>query len=148
MWPSTASASRRGGARPSVRFPGGGGAILTDSTGAIVTVDGVDKAAGALAFSKFVDSGSDVTFAYQSPVASSVSGKRYRWDTTTCAATTQTGTLSNVLSAKSVTGNYVAQYSVSFTAAGGAILTDSTGAIVTVDGVDKAAGALAFSKFV
>src|SRR5207244_8864627 len=64
----------------------------------------------------------------------------HRWDTTTGDASTQTGTLSNVTSGKSVTGNYVAQYKVSFTAAGGSILSDSTGTVVTVDGSDMGSG--------
>jgi hypothetical protein len=122
-------------------------AIGGDSTGTVVTVDGTDKSAAQLSppFTKFVDAGATVTYDYKSPVASTVAGKRYRWDTTTGNASAQSGSVL-VNAPKSVTGNYLTQFRVRYDQSGITLAT-GTNTIVTVDGAPKMKSDVPFDKW-
>ncbi|MFY9607973.1 MAG: kelch repeat-containing protein, partial [Blastocatellia bacterium] len=115
--------------------------LTADATGTVVTVDAVAKTFADLAFSKFVDVGATVNYAYNNPVTSSVSGKQYRLDSVTGPTT---GYI--VSGANTITGTYVAQFLQTFTHTG--LTADATGTVVTVDAVAKTFADLAFSKFV
>jgi len=112
-----------------------------DSTGIVVTVDASPKTVGDLPFSKWVDSGSSVTYSYSSIVSSTVSGKRYRLNSVTGPASPIT-----VTSAITVTGNYVTQYSVTFAQTG--LDSSATGNVVTVNGGGKTFGDLPYTHWV
>jgi len=77
----------------------------TDASGIVVTVDGSAKYFADLPFSKWVDSGTSVSYIYEAIVSSSIAEKRYRLDTVT-------GPPSPIIvtSPITVTGNYVTQY--------------------------------------
>src|SRR6185369_9253781 len=115
--------------------------LTADATGTVVTVDAAAKTFADLAFSKFVDSGTAVTYSYNDPVTSSVTGKQYRRSSVTGPASGYT-----VSAANTITGNYVAQFLQTFQQTG--LTADATGTVVTVDTVAKSFGDLAFSKFV
>src|SRR5439155_1690617 len=118
-----------------------------DGTGTVVTVDASAKTAANLPFSKFVDSGSTVTYGYTSPVTTADATKQYRWLSTTGLSQTAQNNTFTVTAAGTVTGTYVAQYKVTFDASA-KVKAERTATIVTVDGSGQAAGALPFSKFV
>src|SRR5439155_10941 len=104
--------------------------IGTDTgTNTVVTVDGSPKSAGVLSFSKFVDVGATVTYAYSTPVSTSpVSTKQYRLFSTSGPASGFT-----VSGAATVTGTYVTQYQVTFAQTG--IGTDTgTNPVLTLGG--------------
>src|SRR5213076_394955 len=118
-----------------------------DGTGTVVTVDASAKTAVNLPFSKFVDSGSTVTYGYTSPVTTADATKQYRWPSTTGLSQTAQNNTFTVSGAGTVTGTYVAQYQVTFEASANA-KGDGTGTVVTVDASAKTAANLPFSKFV
>jgi PKD repeat protein len=104
--------------------------LSSDAAGTIVTVDGSSKTFGVLPYMKWVDSGSLVNYAYTSIVSSSTPGKRYRLN----SVTGPTSPI-NVASAVTATGNYVTQYSVTFTQTG--LDSSATGTVATVDSGGK-----------
>src|SRR4029078_12836214 len=61
--------------------------LTADATGTVVTVDAAAKTFADLAFSKFVDAGATVSYSFNDPVTSSVSGKQYRLDSVTGPST-------------------------------------------------------------
>ena len=105
--------------------------VLGDSSATVVMVVGSAKASGVLPFTTgWIDSGSTVTWAFSSLVASvaDASGTRYSWSSTTgLVQSGQSGTLT-VLAAGTVTGTYTTQYKVTFTASS----LDSDAGSVTV----------------
>ena len=115
--------------------------IGVDSTGTVVTVAASAKTAADLPFSDWFDSGSSVTYSYTDPVASSVSGKRYKLTTPSPTPASPI----TVLAAATVTGTYKIQYQVTFTQSG--LGGDSTGTVVTVAASAKTAGDLPFSDW-
>ena len=82
--------------------------LLADATGTVVSVDSVNKSFGDLPFTKYVDDGATVTYTFNNPVTSSITGKRYRLDSVSGPTTGYT-----VSGASTVTGNYVTQYQLS-----------------------------------
>jgi len=82
--------------------------LAADATGTVVTVDGDAKTLAMLPFNKYVDDGATVTYAFNNPVSSSITGKRYRLDSVSGPTTGYT-----VSGASTVTGNYVIQYQLS-----------------------------------
>ena len=115
--------------------------INGDSTGTVVTVAGSPKMAGALPFSDWFDSGSSVAYVYSTPVASTVTGKRYTLTTPTPAPASPITVSGSV----TVTGTYKIQYQITFAQSG--IGGDSTGTVVTVAGSPKTAAALPFTDW-
>ena len=96
------------------------------ATGAVATVNGDTKEVTDLPFSLWVDSGSSVTYSYNSIVLSTVAGKRFN-------LTSVSGPASpiGVTSAATVTGNYCVQYYITFDQTG--VESVFTGTIVTID---------------
>ena len=72
----------------------------------------------------WVDSGATVTYSFVNPVTSSVTGKQYR-----LGSVTGIGSPITVSGASTVTGNYVAQYKVTFSSSG--LGGDATGNMVS-----------------
>src|SRR5678815_1527575 len=115
--------------------------LTADATGTVVTVDTAAKTFTDLAFTKFVDSGATVTYSYNDPVTSSVTGKQYRRSSVTGPASGYT-----VAGANTITGNYVAQFLQTFQQTG--LAAGASGTVATVDAVAKTFADLAFSKYV
>ena len=100
------------------------------ATGTVVTVNGSAKTYADLPYALWVDSGGSVSYSYSSPVSSTTSGKRFRLSTVTGPASPIT-----VSGSTTVTGNYVLQYSVTFSQSG--LDSSATGTVVTVNTVLK-----------
>ena len=115
--------------------------LSLDSTGTVVTVDGTAKALSDMPYMKWVDSGSSVTYSYNSQVTSSITGKRYRLNIVTGPTSPIT-----VTGPATLTGNYVKQYQVTFAQSG--LDSTATGTVVTVDGSAKSYGNLPYSLWV
>ena len=79
--------------------------LTSDATGTVVTVDSIGKTYSDLPYSVWVDEGSTLNYAYQSPVSSSVSGKRFSLINVTGPSSPIT-----VNADTTVTGNYKTQY--------------------------------------
>jgi hypothetical protein len=88
--------------------------LTADATGTVVTVDSIAKTFADLTFTKYVDSGTTVSYSFTNPVTSSVTGKQYRLDATTGPATGYT-----VSAANTITGTYVAQYKLTLAVTAG-----------------------------
>ena len=87
-----------------------------------------------------VASGTNVSYSYISPVASTTATKQYRWSSTsgTGSASTQTAQSGGPFVANAtstVTATYGAQHQQTFTHSG--LAADATGSVVTVDGSPK-----------
>ncbi|MGA2768862.1 MAG: S8 family serine peptidase [Candidatus Bathyarchaeia archaeon] len=95
--------------------------LSSDATSTLVTVNGNAKAFGDLPFTLWVDSGSSVTYSYNSPVSSTVLGKRFRLDSVTGPVSPIT-----VSAPTAIAGNYKTQYHLT-------VRTDPTG-IATIPG--------------
>ena len=108
------------------------------ATGTVVTVNGSGKSFSSLPYSFWVDSGNSVTYSYNSLVSTSYSNKRFRLNTVTGPTSPFT-----VTGSTTVTGNYVTQYSLTFTQSN--LDSSATGTIVTVNGSSKAYGDLPFT---
>ena len=113
----------------------------SSATGTVVTANGNTKVFGDLPYTAWFDSGSSVTYSYTSTVSSSTGGKRFRLNTVGGPSSPIT-----VSGSTTVTGNYVAQYSVTFTHTGLAL--DAVGTVVVVDGTAKAFGDLPYVLWV
>jgi len=100
------------------------------ATGTVVTVNGDAKTYVQLTYTIWANSGSTVTYSYNDPVPSSVSGKRFRLDSVS-------GPISPITVSESttVTGNYVTQFSVTFSQTG--LDATATGTVVTINGSPK-----------
>jgi len=100
------------------------------ATGTVVTVDTGGMQYGSLPYSKWVNNGATVIYAYTNPVSSSTTGKRFN-------LTSITGSSSPVVvtSSITVTGNYVVQWQITFTHSG--LDASATGIVVTLDGNTK-----------
>src|SRR5207244_7161504 len=103
-----------------------------DGSGTIWTVDVSGMTFASLPFSKFVDSGSTVTYGYTSPVTTADATKQYRWLSTTGLSQTAQNNTFTVSAAGTVTGTYVTQCKVTFDASANA-KGDGTATVVTVD---------------
>jgi len=95
--------------------------LSSDTTGTVVTVNGNTKSFSDLPFTLWVNSDSSVTYSYNSPVSSTVTGKRFKLVSVTGPASPITVTGSAI-----ATGNYKTQYYLTVT-------TDPTG-IATIAG--------------
>jgi serine protease AprX len=95
--------------------------LSSDATGTVVIVNGITKSFVDLPLTSWVDTGSSVTYSYDSPVSSTISGKRFRLDSVTGAASPIT-----VSAPVTVAGNYKTQYYLT-------VRTDPTG-IATIPG--------------
>jgi hypothetical protein len=119
--------------------------LTADASGTVVVVDSASQTFAGLPFSKFVDQGAMVGYAYTNPVGSTVVGKRYR-----LASVSGPGTGYVVSGANTVTGNYTPQWQLTFTASGLPIGGDSvtgSNAVVSVASSSKSAGNLPFSDW-
>jgi hypothetical protein len=123
--------------------------VKGDSTATIVTVGGNAKTSADLPFPTFVDDGGSIAFSYASNVASTAAPttKRYRWDSTSGLSQTLQSNTITVSGAGTVTGDYKAQFQVSFDASNN-VKGDSTATIVTVGGNAKTSADLPFPTFV
>ena len=83
-----------------------------------------------------IPSGTTISYVYYSPLASTTVGKQYRWETTsgTGSAAGQTGQSGSfpLTSNSTVTGNYKAQFNITFAQSG--VGVDFTGTVVIIDG--------------
>jgi len=113
----------------------------SSATGTVVTVNGTPISYGSLPYSKWVNNGASVTYAYTGPVSSSTAGKRFQ-----LASTSGPSSPITVTSTVTVTGNYVIQWQITFTQTG--LDSSATGTVVTIDGVTKTYSDLSFSKWV
>ena len=104
--------------------------LSSDATGTIVTVNGNAKTLSNLPYILWVDSGTSVTYSCGSLIASTQTGKQYRLSTVTGPTSPIT-----VTGASTVTGNYVVQYSITFSQTG--LDSTATGTIVSVNGNGK-----------
>jgi hypothetical protein len=111
--------------------------LSSDATGTVVTADGSAKTLSQLPFTKWVDSGSTVTYSYTTPVSSSISGKRYRLNGVSGPSSPIT-----VNAAANVTGNYVTQCQVTFAQTG--LDSSATGTVVTINGAPKTYSSLPY----
>jgi len=101
------------------------------ATGTVVTVNGDAKTYSMLPNSTWFDSGSNITYSYNSPISSSTGGKRFRLNNVTGPSSPIT-----VSGATNVTANYIAQYLVTFNQTG--LNSNATSTVVTVNGTAKA----------
>jgi hypothetical protein len=81
------------------------------ASGTVVTVNSTGKVYGDLPYKIWVDTGGSVTYSYNSPVSSSVSGKRF-----VLISVTGPASPINVIGSLTVTGNYKTQYQITVTA--------------------------------
>jgi Galactose oxidase, central domain/Divergent InlB B-repeat domain len=98
-----------------------------------------------------IASGTNVSYSYLAPLASTTADKQYRWLSTsgTGSASGQSGQSGGpftVTSNSTVTATYKAQYLQTFAQTG--LGADATGTVVIVDGDAKLSGDLSFSTFV
>src|SRR5271157_654511 len=119
--------------------------VKLDSAATIVTVAGAAMTAADLPYSGWFNSGSSLSYAYSTTVASTASptDTQYRWNSTSGLSQTLQSNTFTVSGAGTVTGTYVAQYKVTFAQSG--LTSDASGTVVTVDNVDKAYGDLPFT---
>lgn len=110
------------------------------ATGTVVTVNGSAKALTNLPYTIWVDSGSSVTYSFNSPVSSTVSGKRFRLNSVSGPASPIT-----VSGPTTVTGNYVIQYLFTFAQSG--LDSSATGTVVTVNGSPKVYSNLPYTNW-
>ncbi|MDH7563921.1 MAG: PKD domain-containing protein [Candidatus Bathyarchaeota archaeon] len=108
------------------------------ATGTVVTVNGSAKMYTDLPFTLWVKSGSSITYSYNDPVLSTVTGKRFKLTGVTGPSSPIT-----VTSPVTVTGNYKAQYYITFGQTG--VGSDFTGTVVTVDSVNYGVSGLPVS---
>jgi subtilisin family serine protease len=88
----------------------------SDFTGTIITIDATNYSVSALPASFWYDSGSNHTFAYQSPLIVEANQKQYLWTTTSGLSTSQSGSI--IVSGNgTVTSNYKTQWWISVTSA-------------------------------
>jgi hypothetical protein len=80
-----------------------------DFTDTVVIIDGTDYGVSGLPASFWWDSGSNHSFAFQSPLSVTPSAKQYVWVNTTGLSTLQSDPIT-VSTAGNVTGNYKTQY--------------------------------------
>jgi len=113
----------------------------SNATGTVVTVNGSAKTYGGLPYTLWADNGSSIPYSYNSPVSSSVSGKRYRLSSVSGPSSPIT-----VNGAATILGNYVTQYQLVFTHTG--LDSDSTGTVVTVNGTGKVFGDLPYKPWI
>jgi hypothetical protein len=86
----------------------------TSATGTVVTVNSAAQIYSNLPYTTgWINSGSTVTYSYNNPVTSSTAGKQFRLNSVTGSASPIT-----VSSPATITGNYVAQWQVSFSQTG------------------------------
>jgi uncharacterized repeat protein (TIGR02543 family) len=104
--------------------------LSSDATGTVVTVNGNPETYNALPFTLWTDNGTSVTYSYSSSISSSISGKQFR-----LAGVVGPHSPITVTGPATVTGNYVAQYLVTFTQTG--LDSTATGTVVTVNGSAK-----------
>jgi hypothetical protein len=88
--------------------------VGNDFTGIIVSVDGSGHGYSALPTSFWWDSGSDHTFAFQSPLVVTTNGKQYVWTSTSGLSTLQNGSIT-VTTSGSVEGNSKTEYFLTVT---------------------------------
>src|SRR5271157_5576661 len=105
--------------------------VKLDSAATIVTVAGAAMTAADLPYSGWFNSGSSLSYAYSTTVASTASPTetQYRWGSTSGLDTLQTDTLT-VSGAGTITGNYVTQYDLKFAESG--LDSSAEGTIVSV----------------
>ena len=115
--------------------------ISSDATGTIVTANGNSIAFSNLPYTLWADSGSSVTYSYNSPVSTSISGKRYRLNTVTGPTSPIT-----VTSSTTVTGNFVTQYSVTFAQSG--MDSSASGTVLTANGSLETFSSLPYTLWV
>jgi uncharacterized repeat protein (TIGR02543 family) len=109
----------------------------SDSSGTVLTVGAVTKTRTQLSFTDWFDAGT--IYSYSNPVASSTGGKRYRLDSVT-------GPASPIANPGTVTGDYKAQYQVTFDQSG--LDADATGTVVTIGGsITKTRAQLPFTDW-
>jgi hypothetical protein len=101
------------------------------ATDTVVTVDGTPKTYGDLPYTFWIDDGAVITYSYNN-VSSTTSGKRFILIDVTGPASPIT-----VSGPVTVTGNYKAQYEVTFNYSG--VGSDFTGAKFSVDATDYSA---------
>lgn len=80
------------------------------TAGPVVTVDSSTKTLADLPFSKWVDSGSSVSYSYESGISSTDPGKQFRLNTVTGLNSPV-----SVTSPTAITGNYLIQYYLTIT---------------------------------
>jgi len=113
----------------------------SSAIGTVVTVDGSAKAYADLPFSKWVNSGTSVTYLYSDAVSSSTTGKRFSQSSVTGPTSPIT-----VTSATTVTGDYGVQWQITFTHTG--LDSSATGTVVTVNGASETYGNLPYTLWI
>jgi len=96
-----------------------------------------------------IPSGTTISYAYYSPLASTMEGRRYHWESTSgtgsaAGQTNQSGSFS-LTSNSTVTANYKTQFNITFAQSG--VGDDYTGTVVIISGVSKPASALPYSDW-
>jgi hypothetical protein len=81
----------------------------SDFKGNVLVIDGVNYNVTQLPVSLWLDSGSNHTFAYQSPLVVTANAEQYVWTATAGLSTSQSGSIT-VSNNGTVTGNYKTQY--------------------------------------
>ncbi|HXW36993.1 MAG TPA: hypothetical protein VEJ36_03710 [Nitrososphaerales archaeon] len=122
---------------------GGTGATCTGGTATAVKES-------ALPDSFTVATGTDVCYAYSSPISTTSAGVQFAWSSTSgtgsaSAVTTQSGSFT-LTSASTVTATYVAQYQVTFASSG--LDSSATGTVVTVNGNAETYTSLPYSVYI
>lgn len=98
----------------------------SSATGTVVTVNGAAQTYNNLPYAtNWISSGSTVTYSYTNLVTSSAGGKQFRIGSVTGSASPIT-----VNSATTITGNYVAQWQLTFQQNG--LGSDATGTVLTI----------------
>ena len=113
----------------------------SSANGTVVTVNGSAKVYTSLPYTLWVDSGSSVTYSYSSTVSSSTGGKQFRLNTVSGHSSPFI-----VSGPMTVTGNYIAQYSVTFAQTG--LDSTASGTIVTVNGNPQILSTLPYTFWV
>lgn len=112
--------------------------LSSDATGTVATIDGINKTYSELPFNTWADTGSTINYTYTSPVPSSISYKRYRLNNISGPSSPIT-----ITEPLAVTGNYVAQYLITFAQTG--LNSNAIGTVLTVNGNPKTYGNLPYS---
>jgi hypothetical protein len=113
-----------------------------DSTtsGTVVTVNGKSKTYSDLPYTLWVDSGGTVTYSYGSSVSSTTANTQFR-----LTGVTGPGSSITVSGPTTVTGNYVAQYLITFAQTG--LDSTASGTVATVNSYTKTYSDLPFTTW-
>jgi len=112
-------------------------ATITDGSGTVVTVNSTGQSTNP--YQAYFDQNASVAFSFENPLASSTAGKQYR------LVSASTGSPLTVTAAVTVTGDYQAQWQLTFNLSG--VSVDVAGGTQVFSITSPSAQAVTFSQF-